>query len=270
MWRNFLILGTILIAFSCQPKSETQTTEYHLPERPNLYDEVDLEEWLLYKDFTTHTINDPVRKQKATYAGTSFNEILLEVYGQKVLDSLKNDCVLEIICADGYAPQADIQALLDNEGYITTHELDDEENEVAFPKNYRPYYLIWTNTVSTSDVPWPYGVVSMRLVNLSVQKEYLLPVENAIAKAGLGKFKKHCIKCHAVNGIGGIMGPELNYPRNITQFFQRDSLYSFVTNPQAFRYNSPMPRVENLSKKDFAEILAYFDYIKEYPKLHTE
>lgn len=270
MWRFFVLSILAVFIFSCQPSPKGGTEKLQLPTKPSLYEEVDLEAWILPKTSSTFTINDPVRKLVATYSGTSFKEILLEVYGQQVLDSLKNDCVLEIICADGYAPQADIQGLLDNDGYIVTQELDDKGQEVELPRNYQPYYLIWTNTESTSEVPWPYGVVSMRLVNLSVQKEYLLPIENAVAEAGLGKFKKHCIKCHALNGIGGIMGPELNYPRNIIQYFQRDSLYSYVTNPQAFRYNSAMPKVEHLSKADFDQILSYFDYIKEYPKLHAE
>ena len=40
---------------------------------------------------------------------------------------------------------------------------------------------------------------------------------------------------------GGKMGPELNVPKNILEYRDREQLAAFIKNPQAFRFGSLMP-----------------------------
>ena len=81
------------------------------------------------------------------------------------------------------------------------------------------------------------------------------------AIAGFGYFEQYCIKCHSVNKIGGNVGPELNYPRNITEYWEVENIWAFVKDPQSFRYNARMAPVTPLTRAEFDKIIAYFRYI---------
>jgi cytochrome c2 len=49
---------------------------------------------------------------------------------------------------------------------------------------------------------------------------FLFPKENS--KADYELFKKN-VTCHAINKIGGNMGPELNYPKSVTEYWNKSN-----------------------------------------------
>lgn len=51
----------------------------------------------------------------------------------------------------------------------------------------------------------------------SLRQQYrsTYPFNNPSLISGFTLFRDHCMKCHAVNGIGGSMGPEFNFPKSI-------------------------------------------------------
>ena len=61
------------------------------------------------------------------------------------------------------------------------------------------------------------------------------------------------------------MGPEFNYPTNITTYWNRENIIAFAKNPQSFRYNSKMPAVVKLNDQEFNQIIDYLEYVKNRP-----
>jgi cytochrome c2 len=72
------------------------------------------------------------------------------------------------------------------------------------------------------------------------------------------------MKCHGINKVGGVMGPEFNYPKNITEYWDTEDIWAFVQNPQSFRYSSSMPAQTDLKREGFDEIIAYLEVMKDY------
>jgi len=98
----------------------------------------------------------------------------------------------------------------------------------------------------------------------------LIDKVNQLREEGLAKdeaimqgfflFKEKCIKCHAINQEGGEFGPELNYPKSVTEYWKIDQLKLFIKNPTDFRQNTKMPLVE-LSAPQIALIVDYLAFM---------
>ena len=67
--------------------------------------------------------------------------------------------------------------------------------------------------------------------------------------------------CHAINGEGGKIGPDLNIPRSIVEYRPAEQIAAYVRDPAAFRYTS-MPAHTHLSDSDLAHLIAYFEAMK--------
>jgi hypothetical protein len=61
------------------------------------------------------------------------------------------------------------------------------------------------------------------------------------------------------------MGPELNYPKSVTEYWNKiKSLYSESI---IFRHGVKMPKPANLNSKDIDEIVYYLEYGKTHNKV---
>src|SRR5262249_19526716 len=77
------------------------------------------------------------------------------------------------------------------------------------------------------------------------------------ARNGYETFKSDCIACHAMNGEGGKVGPDLNVPKSIVEDRPADQIIQYIRHPQTFRYTS-MPAHPDLSRGQLSELLVYF------------
>jgi cytochrome c2 len=82
--------------------------------------------------------------------------------------------------------------------------------------------------------------------------------------AGYDLFKNRCQTCHAINKIGGKMGPELNYPKSVTTYWKTEDLKAFIQNPASYRNEVKMPNL-GIKPQEATEIVKYLTYMSKPP-----
>ena len=132
-----------------------------------------------------------------------------------------------LVCKDGYRPSISFSCVYVGEAYLAFNDLSQQENW-ADENKFAPYYLVWGDEKHTAKGSgWPYGLVAIELVQNKDLFVHAYPHHDPKMQAGFELFKKYCMKCHSINKTGGDMGPELNYPKNITEYWsQQDILAS--------------------------------------------
>ncbi len=169
---------------------------------------------------------------------------------------------------DGYTRSAEGSQLLDPGAHLAFADADRlARGEAGFdPIDRRqvdpaPFYLVWERPEQwdAHAWPWPYQLATIEVASFADRHPHTVPsgAEPGSAEArGYGLFQRECAHCHAINGEGGKVGPELNVPRNILEYRSEPQLRAFIRDPQSFRYTS-MPAHGHLSEADLDALLAY-------------
>ena len=146
-------------------------------------------------------------------------------------------------------------------GYLAFKDLDMEPGtNWEKPDKYEPFYLVWKNVpYDDHSAAWPYGLNSISVV----EGDPLYPTGNSDMAKGYELFQKNCQQCHSLNQMGGTMGPEFNHPKNITEYWDRETLIAFAKDPQSFRMGSKMVPVKHLEDDEFHAILDYLEYLAQ-------
>jgi mono/diheme cytochrome c family protein len=212
--------------------------------------------------------DDPVFHQKKKYEGILLKTILEKFSSFQKLDIQKTQIVFE--CEDGYNPSMPLAKVLSKKAYLCLRDqaapagsdwvtaVKDGQTKVV-----APFYVVYTDVpASDYSFKWPYNLVRMRLVPVNDEEQQIFPAKDETMVKGYDLFRQNCLTCHALNGIGGQMGPELNYPRNITEYWKLEDIKAFVVNPKSFRHSSNMPAVTYLQTRELDEIMAYLSYMK--------
>jgi mono/diheme cytochrome c family protein len=139
-----------------------------------------------------------------------------------------------------------------------------------------PFYLVWESRTAGDSAalarPWPYQLARIEVVDPRRKFDRIYPTgvadDDPVAR-GFRAFaiESHggdqCVACHALNRQGGSVGPELNVPRNITEYRDEATLAAFIRNSRSFRAGSAMPVYQGrLSDGEIAEILAYLRWMR--------
>ena len=127
--------------------------------------------------------------------------------------------------------------------------------------------MVWANSLpgEAEQWPWPYQLARIELASIGTQYPRTVPMgvpAGSPAARGYALFGKQCIACHAMNGQGGRVGPDLNVPRSIVEYRPRDQIVAFIRNPESFRYSS-MPAHLHMSASELQDIVAYFEVMKD-------
>jgi len=191
---------------------------------------------------------------------------LLDPYMQQLGVDANSDAVVTFYCTDGYKPMQKLKELLAGEGYLALR--DEAEAAQAWPDSVRekmaPFYLVWKNLPYEDDsLTWPYGLYKIKIDKFDDTYNPIRPKDNAKAMAGFEHFEHYCIKCHPINRIGGNVGPDMNYPKNITDYWEVENIWAYAKDPQSFRYNARMAPVTPLTRAEFDQIIAYLRYIRQ-------
>lgn len=214
--------------------------------------------------------DDPVYNSVKRFNAFSFPELLKTYSVIKNLDINKYQIVFE--CEDGYKPMMPLAKFLSVKSFIAISDVDAPKGKLwseiikeGHPMKAAPFYLIYEG-VSPKDesFKWPYNIVKIHFVTTSSTIAALFPKDDKKAEIGFELFKKNCVTCHAINKIGGNMGPELNYPKSVTEYWNKNQLKEFIKNPASFRNGVKMPTPTNVSKKEIDDIIVYLNYMASH------
>jgi mono/diheme cytochrome c family protein len=127
-----------------------------------------------------------------------------------------------------------------------------------------PYALIWAgdHTTVSKDRPWPHMIVEIAFSAIS--EDPRSPGNDApeAVKKGASLYTNNCSACHSINLSGGIIGPELNVPMNVTEYWSEPMLYQVINDPTSVRAGSRMPGYAHLPKADIESIVGYIRFMK--------
>lgn len=281
---KFIVLLSIL-TLGCQQKTkqkESTTNDTSLSDLTPTSDSLTIDLVALQKQggFKKTKVvivkEDPVYHSKKRYNAISLPQ-LLDTYSKiKQLQTDKYQIVFE--CEDGYKPMMPLQKIVLARSFLAISDLDAPEGKLwsKIIKDGRemkaaPFYLIYEGISPTdSDFKWPYNLIKIHLVPTIENISLISPKDDEEAKIGFALFDKNCISCHAINKIGGSMGPELNYPKSVTEYWDHNQLKKFIKNPASFRNGVKMPTIETLSKNEIESIVYYLNYMAKHKLQKSE
>ena len=212
--------------------------------------------------------HDPVYQSSKQYQAYALSEIIKKL--NLPADQQSSDWVLVFTAADGYNVAMDYHDALKEHGYIAFKDNaagTDTWQPFKFGKKTitpAPYYLVWPKSgLDEWHYPWPFQLVAVSLQPANVYYGAAAPANNSDTQVnnGFKLFSRYCIRCHSVNLAGGNVGPELNIPKNISEYFNEHELPGFIRNATAYRAGTQMPSFEKLISAD--DTLAIVQYLKK-------
>ena len=205
----------------------------------------------------------------ARFEGYALEAVLRRIPQMEALK--KADAQIMFRCADGYAATMPLSLALARKGFVVFRDLDAPSGKKwkSFAHGKKeitpePFYVVWKD-VPADDLrfKWPYNLVEIELIDL--QKEYSAAVPKDAEKLpAFHSFRTHCMSCHSVNLIGGAVGPELNAPKNILEYWSEENVRAFVKNPRSFRARSAMPANSHLSDAELDRVVEYLRYMQDH------
>lgn len=226
---------------------------------------------------TAAVAHDPAYEGRAKrYAGFAL-DTLLALAGVRP----SADEVLYFVASDGYrATLAEPAAHPRVRGVVAFADLDapggwEPVKHGAKSISPAPFYLVWSGGDSAAlRRPWPYQLARIEVVDPRRKYDRIYPTgvaaDDPVAR-GFRAFAiesrggDQCVACHALNRQGGSVGPELNVPRNITEYRDDATLRAFIRNARSFRAGSAMPVFEGkLSEDEIGDILAYLRWMRAH------
>ncbi len=265
----------IFCLFSCNQKKEQRVETMTISQPEKVLDLLDLQSKnKLGKDTIVAIINDPVYHKTKKYKAVNALELIQNEIDLSKIDPKNTKIVFE--CIDGYKPEMPLELFLKAKPYLAFQDVDAPKGtkweaiiKNGNEMNAAPFYIVY-ESVSEKDnrYKWPYNLVKIHLEPLNKSTKELFPAQDKKLETGYILFQDQCITCHAINGIGGTMGPELNYPKSVTEYWKENELVNYIVNPASFRHKVKMPTL-GITKQQSMEIVDYLKYMSERKKVNS-
>lgn len=218
----------------------------------------------------TVTLDDPYYGARKSFRACPLGAVLAFGFGQPV-EALRGQTVV-FRARDGYAKPADGALLGEPGGFVAFADADhlrgDDPGWQPIDRGRvdpGPFYVVWTGPGQDPHrYPWPYQLAEIEIAPLERLYPHIAPSgaePDSPAQRGFAIFREQCIACHAVNGEGGTVGPDLNVPQSIVEYRPVEQVKAYIRNPATFRYTS-MPAHPNLSDAQLDDLIAYFSTMK--------
>jgi mono/diheme cytochrome c family protein len=219
----------------------------------------------------TVTIDDPYYHARKTFRACPLRRVLELGFGADALARPDDEFFLR--ARDGYVKTAPARVLAEDGAFLA---LADAEHAHGADPGWQPidrrqvdpgpFYLVWAGAEQRDPhrYPWPYQLVAIEIAAFAREYPHTLPSSAAPDSPpwrGFAIFRDECVSCHAINGEGGKIGPDLNVPQSIVEYRPVEQIKAYVRDPASFRYTS-MPSHPHLSAADLDGLIAYFDVMK--------
>ncbi len=201
--------------------------------------------------------------KRKRYAAFKIQDVLAYAFGEQWQSGDWTEVVFTAL--DGYQAVGRRDLMVQRGGFLAFENLDVEDGWEPIGRrqsNPGPFYLLWTGADQTTQhgFPWPWQVT--RISMLRFEERFPLvypegaPVDSA-AFRGFELFKGRCMRCHAINGQGGKIGPDLNAPMSIVEYRSQNMIKAFIRQPSKYRHTQ-MPDHLDLTELDLDHLLGYF------------
>ena len=211
-------------------------------------------------------IEDPIYKRPKRYVGHRLADLLRKAWPDAARWAAEG-AILVFRCVDGYSPSMDLARALSGDGVVATRDLDRPAGDPWEPFAHgketitpAPFYLVWRGSIlptPTTDGPISWCLYPWRPSTGATAMPRPADEASEEARRGFRLFVEHCASCHSVNLVGGELAPELNVPRNITEYWSTEHLAAFMKAPDTYRARSKMPGFAHLADAERATILSY-------------
>jgi len=195
----------------------------------------------------------------------------LEVLG------VADDAHLELVSTDGFLEDLPPHERRDPRvrGLIAYRDLEAAPPALWVPFEHggdritaAPFYLVWTADDAqlasvVAERPWPYALAEIRVVPADDRAAPGVAAPDVV-RSGYEAYVALCIRCHAVAGRGGSMGPPLVAPGTYLADFDDTALSARILEIDAFYPDSKMPVFERrLGEDGAAAIIAYLKWMHD-------
>jgi mono/diheme cytochrome c family protein len=222
---------------------------------------------------TTVSVEDPYYQTERRFVACPLERVFELGFGAAPAALAGEDFLL--VALDGYARTAPGSQLAEGGAFVALDDADRvARGESGFdPIDRRqvdagPYYMVWSGA-GRNDAhryPWPYELARIEVTRFEERFPHTVPTgapEGSGARRGFAIFRRECVSCHAINGEGGSVGPELNVPRSIVEYRDAAVIKAYVRDPTAFRYTSMPPHL-HLGDADLDGLVAYFRHMSAH------